>query len=51
MARHSTVFRRESQDVRENRCLPGENSVHGSDAVETAAREIGYWFSETEIVG
>lgn len=29
----------------------GENSVHGSDAVETAAREIGYWFSETEIVG
>ena len=29
----------------------GENSVHGSDALETAAREIGYWFSETEIVG
>ncbi len=29
----------------------GENSVHGSDAPETAAREIGYWFSETEIVG
>ena len=29
----------------------GENSVHGSDALETAAREMGYWFSETEIVG
>lgn len=29
----------------------GENSVHGSDALETAKREIGYWFSETEIVG
>jgi len=29
----------------------GENSVHGSDAAETAAQEIAYWFSETEIVG
>lgn len=29
----------------------GENSVHGSDAPETAAEEIKYWFSETEIVG
>ncbi len=29
----------------------GENSVHGSDAPETAAEEIAYWFSETEIVG
>ena len=29
----------------------GENSVHGSDAAETAKREIAYWFSETEIVG
>ena len=29
----------------------GENSVHGSDAPETAAAEIAYWFSETEIVG
>jgi nucleoside-diphosphate kinase len=29
----------------------GENSVHGSDAPETAAREISYWFSETEVVG
>lgn len=29
----------------------GENSVHGSDAPETAAQEISYWFSETEIVG
>jgi len=29
----------------------GENSVHGSDATETAKEEIAYWFSETEIVG
>ncbi|MAS11664.1 MAG: nucleoside-diphosphate kinase [Nitratireductor sp.] len=29
----------------------GENSVHGSDAPETAAEEIRYWFSDTEIVG
>ena len=29
----------------------GENSVHGSDAPETAAEEIKYWFSATEIVG
>ena len=27
------------------------NSVHGSDAPETAAQEIAYWFSDTEIVG
>ena len=29
----------------------GENSVHGSDAPETAAVEIGYFFAGTEIVG
>ncbi|MEM9734328.1 MAG: nucleoside-diphosphate kinase [Pseudomonadota bacterium] len=29
----------------------GENSVHGSDAPETAAREIAFWFSQNEIVG
>ncbi len=29
----------------------GENSVHGSDAVETAAQEIAQWFSGNEIVG
>lgn len=29
----------------------GENSVHGSDAAETAKEEIAYWFSQTEIVG
>ena len=29
----------------------GENSVHGSDAAETAAEEIAYWFAETDIVG
>jgi nucleoside-diphosphate kinase len=28
-----------------------ENSVHGSDSPETAAEEIGYFFSEMEIVG
>ena len=27
------------------------NSVHGSDAPETAAQEINYWFADTEIVG
>ncbi len=27
------------------------NSVHGSDAAETAAREIAFFFSDTEIVG
>jgi len=27
------------------------NSVHGSDAPETAAQEMAYWFAETEIVG
>jgi nucleoside-diphosphate kinase len=29
----------------------GENSVHGSDGVETAAEEIPKFFSESEIVG
>ncbi len=29
----------------------GENSVHGSDAPETAIREIAQFFSENEIVG
>jgi nucleoside-diphosphate kinase len=28
-----------------------KNSVHGSDAPETAAFEIGYFFSQLEIVG
>ena len=27
------------------------NSVHGSDSVENAAREIAFFFSEIEIVG
>ena len=27
------------------------NSVHGSDAADTAVREIAFFFSETEIVG
>jgi nucleoside-diphosphate kinase len=29
----------------------GENSVHGSDAPETAAQEIAFFFAQTEIVG
>jgi len=29
----------------------GENSVHGSDAPQTAAEEIAYWFAGTEVVG
>ncbi|MCW6507226.1 nucleoside-diphosphate kinase [Lichenifustis flavocetrariae] len=29
----------------------GENSVHGSDAPETAATEIAQFFTESEIVG
>jgi len=29
----------------------GENSVHGSDAPETAVREMAQFFSENEIVG
>jgi nucleoside-diphosphate kinase len=28
-----------------------ENSVHGSDSPETAAKEIHFFFSEIEIVG
>ena len=28
-----------------------ENAVHGSDAPETAAEEIAFFFSGTEIVG
>jgi len=27
----------------------GKNSVHGSDAPETARQETAYWFAETEI--
>lgn len=29
----------------------GENSVHGSDAPETAAEEMAFWFAGNEIVG
>lgn len=29
----------------------GENSVHGSDSAENAAKEIAFFFSESEIVG
>ncbi|MEM0906733.1 MAG: nucleoside-diphosphate kinase [Pseudomonadota bacterium] len=29
----------------------GENAVHGSDAPETAAEEIAFWFAGVEIAG
>jgi nucleoside-diphosphate kinase len=29
----------------------GENSVHGSDAVDTAKQEIAQFFKDSEIVG
>lgn len=29
----------------------GENSVHGSDSAESAAREIGFFFAQSEIPG
>ena len=29
----------------------GENSVHGSDSAESAAREIAFFFSGLELVG
>ncbi len=29
----------------------GENAAHGSDAPETAAEEIAFWFGGNEIVG
>ena len=28
----------------------GENAVHGADSNENAAREIGFFFSDTEII-
>ena len=28
----------------------GENAVHGSDSDETAEKEIGYFFSESELI-
>jgi nucleoside-diphosphate kinase len=38
--------------IRKNQALTiGENSIHDSDAPQTAAKEIKYWFSDTEIVG
>jgi nucleoside-diphosphate kinase len=29
----------------------GRNLIHGSDAIETARREIELWFKEEELVG
>jgi len=28
----------------------GENAIHGSDALETAAFELGYWFAGYELI-
>ncbi|CAL9914299.1 Nucleoside diphosphate kinase [Candidatus Liberibacter solanacearum] len=29
----------------------GENSIHGSDSLQTAVEEISYWFAKNEILG
>ena len=42
-AAEGTIRRLFSQSI-------GENTVHGSDSPETAKAEIGYFFSETEIM-
>lgn len=36
---------------KEHSISKGENSVHGSDAPETAKEEIAYFFSDLELVG
>ncbi|WP_158807313.1 nucleoside-diphosphate kinase [Beijerinckia sp. L45] len=42
----------ESGTIRKEHALSvGENSAHGSDAVDTAKIEIGQWFAGNEIVG
>lgn len=43
-AAEGTIRRKYAQSVQ-------ANAVHGSDAPETAAREIAFFFSQTEIVG
>ena len=43
-AAEGTIRKRYAQSI-------GENSVHGSDAPETAVQEIAQFFSGTEIVG
>ena len=43
-AAHGTIRKQHGQSV-------GENSVHGSDGPETAAKEISQFFSGNEIVG
>jgi nucleoside-diphosphate kinase len=43
-AEEGTVRKKYAQDIE-------RNSVHGSDAPETAAFEIGYFFSQLELVG
>lgn len=43
-AAEDTIRRKYAQSVQ-------ANAVHGSDAPETAAREIAFFFSQTEIVG
>ena len=63
----ATATEREPRDDRQQRADPskaasgtirkvhaksiGENSVHGSDAPDTAAKEIAQFFSGNEIVG
>lgn len=43
-AAEGTIRKRYAQSVQ-------ANAVHGSDAPETAAREVAFFFSRTEIVG
>ena len=43
-AAEGTIRKRHAQSI-------GENSVHGSDAPDTAAKEIAQFFSGNEIVG
>ena len=43
-AAEGTIRRRYAESVQ-------ANAVHGSDAPETAAREVAFFFSRTEIVG
>ncbi len=42
----------EAGTIRKEHALSvGENSAHGSDAVDTAQLEIAQWFSGNDIVG
>ena len=50
-ARPIPPTRRKARSASCMRTRYGENSVHGSDAPETAAQEIAQFFSGNEIVG